>query len=219
MAKSSVRARVGPVIQPLGERSARKRQAILEAATALFYERGYVGTSMDDIAAGAGVSKPTVYRFFTDKKALLSDIVLATVSGPTDRFRSAIEQVGGSDDLERDLERLALGYIALVTQPAVLRLRRLVIGASHQLPDLAQAYYERGPERTLQALSAAFARLAGRGLLRVDDAKEAASQFAFLVIGRVLDRALFCGDHPYRRRELHAQAAAGVRMFLSVYRT
>lgn len=40
-----------------GGRSARKRRAIIEAATALFLEHGYQGTSMNDIAALAAVSK------------------------------------------------------------------------------------------------------------------------------------------------------------------
>src|SRR5258708_3987725 len=55
---------------PPGGRSARKRQAIIEAATTLFLEQGYQGTSMDDIAAVAAVSKQTVYKNLADKQPL-----------------------------------------------------------------------------------------------------------------------------------------------------
>ena len=47
-----------------------KRQGILEAATRLFTEQGYDGTSVDDIAAEAGVSKQTVYSHFGNKEKL-----------------------------------------------------------------------------------------------------------------------------------------------------
>ena len=51
-------------------RSVRKRRTILEAATTLFLRNGYLGTSMDEIAALARVSKQTVYKHFADKKGL-----------------------------------------------------------------------------------------------------------------------------------------------------
>src|SRR5579872_112635 len=48
-----------------------KREAILDAATALFYERGIAATTMEAVAERAGVSKMTVYASFPDKPALL----------------------------------------------------------------------------------------------------------------------------------------------------
>ena len=60
-------------------RSTRKRAAILEAATTVFLSSGYLGTSMDEIAALARVSKQTVYKHFADKERLFSEIVTATV--------------------------------------------------------------------------------------------------------------------------------------------
>ena len=65
-------------------RSARKHREIIEAATAVFMKLGYEGTSMEQIAAKAGVSKQTVYKHFADKERLFSDIVLAT-TGQVDR--------------------------------------------------------------------------------------------------------------------------------------
>ena len=52
-----------------------KRLAILEAAKTLFMRNGYEGSSMDAIAAEAGVSKLTVYNHFTDKETLFSAAV------------------------------------------------------------------------------------------------------------------------------------------------
>lgn len=204
--------------QPVSEdRSTRKRRAIVEAAATLFLQHGYPGTSMDQIAAFAAVSKPTVYKFFADKERLFTEIVLGTLDRAGDPFRAELSSLADTDHLAADLRQLAHHYLATVTQPRVLQLRRLVIGASHHLPDLARAYYERAPEQTLLALAGCFERLASRGLLRLDDPLAAASHFAFLVIGRALDKALFCGDTPFPAAELTAQADAGVSAFLAVY--
>jgi len=201
------------------ERSTRKRRAIVEAATALFLQRGYLGTSIDQIAALAKVSKPTVYRFFEDKEHLLREIVLGTLDRRGDPFRAQLAVLAESDDVTSDLRRLARDYIAVVTQPGGLALRRLVIGASHQLPELAHAYYERAQEQTLMSLAQVFEQLATRGLLRFDDPLLAASQFAFLVLGRALDKSLFWPEKPFSDAELEAQADAGVGAFLTIYAT
>lgn len=201
----------------LQDRSARKRRTITEAATELFLERGYLGTSIDQIAGRAGVSKPTVYRFFADKEALLEDIVLGTLDRAGAAFRDELAALAASDDFQGDLHKLAQDYIAMVTQPAVLRLRRLVIGASHQLPKLAREYYERAPEQTLGALAESLQRLANRGLVQVDDPQLAASHFAFLVVGRTLDKSLFYNDVPFSPPQVASQAKAGVEAFLRAY--
>jgi AcrR family transcriptional regulator len=49
---------------------AERRELILESAGRLFGERGYAHTSLDQIAAAAGVTKPILYRHFDSKKAL-----------------------------------------------------------------------------------------------------------------------------------------------------
>lgn len=201
------------------DRSARKRRAVIDAATALFLRHGYPGTSMDQIAAFAAVSKPTVYKFFPDKEQLLTAIVTDTLERGTTPLLTELSQLAESDRLAGDLRELARRYLATVTQPPVLQLRRLVIGASHQLPGLARTYYERAPEQTLRALAECFRRLADRGLLRVTDPGQAAAHFAFLVLGRALDKSLFCGDEPFTQAELAAQADAGASAFLAAYGT
>ena len=97
----------------------------MEAATTLFLQRGYLGTSVDQIAALAEVSKPTVYRFFADKEQLLTEIVLGTLDRRSGPFRAQLAALAESDDLGTDLRTLARDYIKIVTQPSGLALRRL----------------------------------------------------------------------------------------------
>ncbi|GAA1687904.1 TetR/AcrR family transcriptional regulator [Kribbella yunnanensis] len=51
------------------DRAARERE-ILAAAEQIFGERGYQGTSMDDVAAAVGVSKPLIYQYYGSKDGL-----------------------------------------------------------------------------------------------------------------------------------------------------
>ena len=60
-------------------RSARKRQAVLHRARQLFLEKGYAGTSMDEVAALAEVSKVTIYRHFSDKHSLFVAVVTESI--------------------------------------------------------------------------------------------------------------------------------------------
>jgi TetR/AcrR family transcriptional repressor of mexJK operon len=209
--------------EPTGEagqtRSARKRQAIIAAATELFLRHGYLGTSMDQVTVAAAVSKPTVYKFFTDKEQLFTEIVLGPLDQAGGPVRARAELLARTTDLAADLRALAREYLTAVTQPSVLQLRRLVIGASHRLPSLARAYYERAPEQTMDALAGCFSQLTDRGLLRCPDERMAAAHFAFLVLGRALDKSLFCGDQPFSPPELTAQADAGAAAFLAAYGT
>lgn len=56
-----------------------KRERILEEAVKLFYERGFNGTTLDDIASGLGVTKPFIYTHFRSKVELLEAICRPTI--------------------------------------------------------------------------------------------------------------------------------------------
>src|SRR5204863_6655485 len=92
--------------QVLG-RSARKRLTILSAGRDLFLSNGYQGTSVDQIAASAEVSKQTVYKHFGDKRELLLSIVNEALDGTVTPFRERIAALAGTTDLEADLTALA----------------------------------------------------------------------------------------------------------------
>ena len=199
-------------------RSARKRRAILEAATTLFLRTGYRGTSMDDIAALAGVSKQTVYKHFADKERLFSEIVVGMVEEVAQPIHAEVLRLQDSGDVDADLRGLARDLLGRVMQPRILQLRRLVIGEAARFPELGRTFYEQGPGRTIAALATVFERLAERGLLQPGDAQLAAAHFNWLVMSIPLNRAMLLGDdEPPARAELDRYADAGVRAFLAAY--
>jgi TetR/AcrR family transcriptional repressor of mexJK operon len=199
-------------------RSKRKRASILKAATSVFLEKGYLGTSMEEIASMAVVSKQTVYKHFADKERLFSEIVTNTVNDAADRVHAEVRDLAESTNIERALGELARRQLRLVMQPEVLKLRRLVIAEAGRFPELGRAFHERGPARTINALTTAFKRLAARGLLTLDDPQIAAAHFNWLVMSIPLNRAMLLGDDTTpSTRDLHHYADAGVRAFLSAY--
>jgi TetR/AcrR family transcriptional regulator, mexJK operon transcriptional repressor len=199
-------------------RSARKHQAILDAATAIFLRSGYLGTSMDEIAAAARVSKQTVYKHFADKESLFVEIVIAMVDEISDPVHDEVLQLAESGNVEEDLTDLARRLLRRVMQPRLLELRRLVIAEAARFPDLGRTFYERGPGRTIQALTAVFKQLSSRGELHIADASLAASQFNWLVMAAPINQAMLLGDGAVpKRAALNRHAANAVRTFLAAY--
>lgn len=206
----------------LGEpsRSARKRQAILDAATEVFLRGGYLGTNMDEIAALSGVSKQTVYKRFVSKEALFIEIVSRMTEAAGDIVLDDVADLDDRAGVARYLFDYAYRQLTVVLTPRLMQLRRLVIGEVSRFPELGKVLYERGPMRATAALETAFERLAARGLLAVDDPAVAASQFNWLIMSAPLNQAMLLGDAAIpKRAELKRHAAEGVRVFLAAYGT
>jgi TetR/AcrR family transcriptional repressor of mexJK operon len=199
-------------------RSARKRRAIVEAAATVFLSNSYLGTSMDEIAARAGVSKQTVYKHFADKERLFSEIITAKVDEIANPNTNELLKLGDAGDLEHDLRRFARRQLRAVMDPRHLQLRRLVIGESGRFPRVGRLFYERGPGRTIDALATVFERLASRGVLELDDPRLAAAHFNWLVMSIPLNQAMLLGeDEPATPTELNRYADAGVSAFLAAH--
>jgi len=200
-------------------RVVRSRVAALDAARTLFLRNGYVGTTMEEIAELAGLSKRTLYNNYADKGALFTEIITDAIGfaerfarGLADEF-DAITTANLSASLHDLGRRLALAIL----RTEVLALRRLLIGESRAFPRFAESYFDAAPGRVLEALAAGFEQLSDSGLLEAADTRRAAEQFAYLVVGAPLDRGILLGTIP-SREQIIACARDGVETFLSRYR-
>jgi TetR/AcrR family transcriptional repressor of mexJK operon len=199
-------------------RSARKHRAIVEAATTAFLSRGYLGTSMDEIAAMAAVSKRTVYQHFVEKERLFTEIVLATTDEVDEVVRLVAESLTNDREVGQDLTEVARRFLGTLMQPRLLQLRRLIIANADLFPDLGRAWYERGFNRVLATLATHFQRLNSLGILRVDDPVMAADHFAGLVLWIPMNQAMFTGDYePKAEADIARYADSAVRAFLDGY--
>jgi TetR/AcrR family transcriptional repressor of mexJK operon len=198
------------------KRSEIRRQAIVRAAAGVFQEKGYLGTSMEEIATTAGVSKQTIYNHFSDKEQLFFEIVLATTGDIDEIVRQVVLTLDNTDEVERDLRRLARIFIAALMDPKLLQLRRLVIANADRLPELGTAWYEQGFERVLSTLASSFEGLAKRNLLCFSDALLAANHFVGMLLWIPVNRAMFTGNYThYSGRQLERYADAAVSAFLT----
>ncbi|MEU9332461.1 TetR/AcrR family transcriptional regulator [Streptomyces sp. NPDC048290] len=204
---------------PTGGRSALKRRAMVTSATELFLAKGYPGTSMDEIAAKAGVSKQTLYKHFSGKEQLFTGLILDSVHGIDSLFQDVIATFEKTADVAEDLRLLAHRCITALHRPEVVQLRRLVISEAERFPDLGRTYYEQGFQRGMRTLAEGFQHLTARGLLDTPDPHTAAEHFAGLTMWTPVNRAMFQPGAPLSPEETESRAGAAIGVFLAAYGT
>jgi TetR/AcrR family transcriptional repressor of mexJK operon len=168
------------------------------------------------------VSKQTVYKHFADKEQLFREIVLGVTANSeaiiTDLTSVLLSNnIESPADLRTVLTDLARRYIDGVLRPNVLSLRRLIIAEAERFPDLARTYFEQAPSRGIEVIADALQAFDRRGLLDLGDARLAAAQFAYLVLGIPQDRAQFCPLERPSPAERDRLATEAVRVFLAAY--
>ena len=191
----------------------RKRAAILAAAVAEFRASGFAATSMDRVAATAGVSKRTVYNHFPSKDALFLQILgdmMARGSDALDLPYRADAPVRGQ------LLELVQRKLQLLHDPDFADLARIAIVAGLHHPDLARAMIATLGQR--EAGFAAWVRAAADdGKLATDDPAFAAQQLESLVKGFAFWPQVAMGQPLLAEPAQAAVATAAVDMFLARY--
>lgn len=150
---------------------------MLDAARNRFLEDGYDRTSVDAVAAQAGVSKRTLYDHFVDKDGLFSAVVERASAALLDAVQEAVEQELRAD---RDLGAALLAFtrrIATQTlQSSDYAVVRLLLDSGRSIAAL-ESDLAHGPELVL---AARFADLAAAGAIRTTKPRRAAEHFTAL---------------------------------------
>jgi TetR/AcrR family transcriptional repressor of mexJK operon len=194
-----------------------KRQAITDAARRVFLAHGYTHTTVDQIAAEAGVAKQTIYNHFGDKERLFREVMHETL-----RATGAYEgpppgdALGASDHFERDLRSFGRGMARGALDPDVAALRRVMIAELDRHPELLQEWAERGAALR-GSITAAIARQSERGVLDVPDPELACEQLMLLTAGNALMLATF-GVRKLSDAELGRVVDQGLDLWLRAYR-
>lgn len=194
--------------------SLKLRERILRAATELFLVGGYGTTSIEAVAARAGISKRTFYDRFDDKAALFAAVVhyiIEQIRPPAD-----VPLLAGAS-LSQILQRLAGLILAAALSPQALALHRLVTGESSRFPELALAVETEGRQSEATDLIAGLLAREQRNVkIAIDDQRFAADQFIYMVVTLPQRRALGFGT-PMTAAELDAWAHKVVTLFLAGY--
>ena len=191
-----------------------KRQAVLDAASRIFLARGFAGTSMDAVAEEAGVSKITVYAHFSDKETLFSAMIRARCEAYNrpERFAEYVDLPP-----RRALAEMGRNFLALLLDPEVLRLYRVIIGEAESRPEVSALFYEAGPERAIELFTDYFRRAALRGHFAIDDPAQAADDFLALLKGKLHLRATLGVPPRPRRAEVEAHVARSVDVVMRAF--
>lgn len=191
-----------------------KRAAILDAAKRLFAREGFGGTSMDQIAAEAGVSKLTVYSHFGDKEALFTEAVRAKCEEmlPDDLFQIELE-----GPLRDQLRAIAQAFFALISSDEAISTQRMMMVPGNIDDNLKQVFWQAGPQRTHDAFAALLQARVDAGELDIPDVPRAAEQFFTLIKGDLHGR-MMCGfgERP-SRGDVASHLDASVDLFLRAY--
>lgn len=198
-----------------------KRRRILDAAFVLFLAEGYAATTLEQVAATAGVSRQTVYAHFGGEepgvKASLFTAMVEDRVGMADLAAHSLETVmPQTDDLERDLAEYVRHHLRVVLTPDLVRLRRMILGEVERFPGLAAAWYTHGPLASVELFAGWFAALHDRGLLHVPDPVVAGQMFNWLVLSAPLNEAM-ARPAATCSTDLDRHAEEAVRVFLAAY--
>ena len=205
-----------------GTRGHARCRALLDAAAALFVEKGYAGTSLSDVLRLAGGSRTTLYTHFGDKDGLFRAMMEEHCARVLDGMAPdalALDAPAGSDpeqagDPEERLVRIALHIMHALTQPQTTAILRTLISEGARIPDLVETFFRVGPERTRERMAGCLRELAEAGRIRVADAEVAAQAFCGMVTGNLLMERLILPDRLVDMPAVEAYVRACVRLFL-----
>ena len=193
-----------------------KRKAILEAAKTLFLSNGYDGSSMDAIAAEAGVSKLTVYSHFTDKEKLFAEAVKSKCE---EQLPELLFELDDQVPIAQTLLNIGRGFNLLINSRESVELHRVMVSLAAQDSTLSRMFYEAGPQRVLHGMEELLRSADQSGKLRVPDPLSAADQFFCLIKGGANFRLLIgCGE-ALQGSEAEAHVRDAVDVFLRAFRT
>ena len=112
----------------------RRKHKIMQVATSLFVRDGYAGTSLVDIAKGAGVATRTVYQHFGDKEAMFRHVMFARETAAV----FAPPAIPPDDPLFDIIVRAANYILEVSLRPTTVDLMRLTISESKRFPELTK---------------------------------------------------------------------------------
>jgi len=172
-----VAAKRGRGGRPPAARAGDVEARLLAAATRLFLERGYDGTSCDQVALDAGAGKASIYARYANKAALFAAVIDQMLA------RSyAQDKVAPETPLHERLAAVGMRVLADALYPDALALLRLLV-AEPRVADADQLFWQAGVRR-------AAAVIALRDPAQLDQAMGPAEQFIELVLAPPLMRAL-----------------------------
>lgn len=190
-----------------------KEQEVLDVATEYFLKHGYLGASINEMARSSGISKESIYRYFSSKKALFEAVIAKELKDYRERL-DFVDVEFETLPLSAALVQVGESILQAVTTDRVLALRRLVFQEAAQSPEIGQLYYEIGPRSAYQHLDKIFSLHEAQA--GVDRATLSYSFVALLLHKLMLQRECAVIDAP-TREEITRHVAAVTEEFMRLF--
>jgi len=192
-----------------------KRQQIIDAARICFMRDGFEATSMNEITAEAGVSKGTIYVYFSDKEDLFKELCRSERAKTMD---FAKQELDAATTVRDALTRFGIVLVTRMTSDHVIKAQRMVLGVADKFPKLAANFFGPEPFSGLVLVKSYLDEKVASGELFIDDTDLAGRQLLDLAMSGFFKKRLF-GN---MQEEPTAEAVAknvnkGVDMFLTYY--
>ena len=170
----------------------RKGAAIVAAARAEFFEKGYRAASIEKIAGRAGVSKVTIYTHFETKERLFGAVIHAQCDDLQQRIGlPALEEDEAGEDPVRLLRRFGEVMADFLGQPHAVRMHTLLVEEEAGSPELMRIFLEAGPARMRRRLISLLAALEAGGAYDFEGREGAATIFVGMIKAGPEQRRLF----------------------------
>ena len=189
-----------------------KHDAILENARRMFTRLGFDGTSMDELAQHAGVSKATIYNHFAGKEALFDatfERLLLQLPPPDELIH------GPRGDLAERLHAIGSALYRLATSPLMVDIQRMLILARDTPQSGQRSFWQQSIAPYQHAFSELLREQTDAGHLAIDDFERATSQFFSLAASEPFIRLLMGETGEPDKATAHVDAA--VRTFLRAH--
>lgn len=171
-----------------------RAETILEAARAVFIEKGFAAARIEDVAARAGIAKGTVYLYFDGKEALFKALIRSVTGPPIGRMEALLEDDGlASADLLARVLRIIRSEILGTERRHVLR---LLLTEGHNFPEIAAFYHDEVIARAMRLLRGIVERGVARGEFARDTLARFPQLFAAPMLLAVMWEGLFGRNDP-----------------------
>lgn len=189
-----------------------KREAIIAAATRSFFAHGFAATSIEQVAADAGVSKVTVYNHFGDKRGLFVAAVESQCMTIGSHFSIGHLPPGS---LRERLTMIGEAMVEFLSRPEMVQFDRRIAAETEHEPDIGAAFLAAGPHQMKKSFAELLDAMNAAGETHAEDTTLAAEQFASMCKGMGdLERRFGMPNDPEQNRK---RIASAVEVFCRAY--
>ena len=128
-----------------------KEQEVLDVATEYFLQHGFRGASINAMARSSGISKESIYRYFSSKQQLFE----AVIGRELIEYRRSLHRLDAtlrSMELRPALITIAETILGIITTDRTQALRRLIFDEATRSPEVGQHYYKIGPAQAYEVI-------------------------------------------------------------------